>query len=292
VLFNKKSAKQFLVLSLFAHLVMLYIAMPEVGIKKYEASKPSILKLTIKSLQLAQDSKQIVQTEKSKNKELVKPTFLSEENNTFDRETKAAIVDKFNTAGKGVRTGDIAKQQVDASSKSKETKTKDISLADLSVSNKVGIDQIKPSPASAALGLENGHALSQGLSSNNDYMQDIPLGDFTKVNSQEFKFYGFYHRIREKLEQFWGRNIQEQAYKMFKQGRRIASDDTHITSLIITLNAVGEIENVQVKSTSGVSELDNVAIESFNQAGPFPNPPKEMLRNGKAQIEWGFVVNS
>ena len=49
---------------------------------------------------------------------------------------------------------------------------------------------------------------------------------------------------------------------------------------------------MHLKSTSGVEELDAAAIESFNKAGPFPNPPKEMLENGRAKIEWGFVVKT
>lgn len=70
-----------------------------------------------------------------------------------------------------------------------------------------------------------------------------------------------------------------------------ASEDL-ITSLQITLNEKGQIIGVKILGTSGVKELDDAAIESFNQAGPFPNPPKDLLVNGKAVIEWGFVVKS
>jgi outer membrane biosynthesis protein TonB len=44
--------------------------------------------------------------------------------------------------------------------------------------------------------------------------------------------------------------------------------------------------------TSGIKELDDAAIESFNDAGPFPNPPKGLVVDGKVTIEWGFVVKS
>ena len=65
-----------------------------------------------------------------------------------------------------------------------------------------------------------------------------------------------------------------------------------ITSLKIKLDSKGNIVNIFVKGTSGISELDDAAIESFNKAGPFPNPPSGMLQNGFALIEWGFVVKS
>jgi len=49
---------------------------------------------------------------------------------------------------------------------------------------------------------------------------------------------------------------------------------------------------VRIIGTSGIKELDDAAIESFNEAGPFPNPPKGMIRNGRVTLEWGFVVKS
>src|SRR5207237_747484 len=107
----------------------------------------------------------------------------------------------------------------------------------------------------------------------------------------EYKFYGFYHRIRQKLEQFWGKSIQEKSQLIFRSGRKIASAD-YITSLQVTLNAKGEIIGVKILGASGIKELDDAAVESFNEAGPFPNPPKELLVDGKATIEWGFVVKS
>ena len=60
----------------------------------------------------------------------------------------------------------------------------------------------------------------------------------------------------------------------------------------VLLDSKGNIVDVMIQSTSGISELDEAAVESFNQAGPFPNPPKGMIQNGRALIEWGFVVKS
>jgi TonB family protein len=141
-------------------------------------------------------------------------------------------------------------------------------------------------------GLENGDPLSEGFSASNDYVEEVQLGDFTHLNTVEYKFYGFYHRIRQKLEQFWGNSIQEKSLALFKSGRRMPASQDLVTNLQVTLNAKGEIIGVKILGASGVKELDDAAIESFNQAGPFPNPPKELLVNGKAVINWGFVVKS
>ena len=143
---------------------------------------------------------------------------------------------------------------------------------------------------STPLGLKTGEEGVIGLSANNDYIEDVPLGDMTSLNTVEYKYYGFYHRIRQKLEQYWGYTLRKKANAYMKSGRRIASNSNKITSLTITLDQKGKILDIFVKSTSGIREFDDAAVESFNQAGPFPNPPKGLMKNGKAILEWGFVV--
>jgi protein TonB len=230
--------------------------------------------------------KQIVQTQESELKKKAETAFLGEKDAYFDRQTVARIVDKFNNGGGSNANTGLG--QGDKTRTASKQSTKKISFKDIGL----GLNKITPQTASQEAQVVGGQrGAGRGVSSTNDYLEDVPLGDFTRLNTQEFKFYGFYHRIRSKLEQFWGRNIQEQAEKVFKQGRRIPASENHVTSLLIKLNSQGEIVNVKVRSTSGIKELDDAAVESFNQAGPFPNPPKEMLVNGLATIEWGFVVN-
>lgn len=245
--------------------------------------------------QKSKNAKQVAQTQQSKNNEIKKPRFLSNKNNTFDRETKSANNGKFQAAGQGRREA-LARRNIQISKKAKTEKLKKLKFSDLAFETSKEV-VIKKKKKIARLnetkkGLKNGRKTGVGLGQTNDFLDDIPLGDFTRLNSQEYEFYGFYHRIREKLEQFWGQNIQDKADKISKQGRSIASDSNLITGLTIMLNDSGEIVKIHLKSTSGVKELDDAAVQSFNQAGPFPNPPKGMLKQGTAIIEWGFVVNT
>lgn len=243
--------------------------------------------------QLQAHKKQIVQSEDSESKEKKDDAFLSDKDRSFDRQSVSKNIETFNKAAKGnasVTQKAMAKQAV----AKKKTTPKDLKLAD------IGLEAGNPEPFKAARapasetvkGMENGDPLSSGLSATNDYVEEMALGDFTHLNTVEYKFYGFYHRIRQKLEQFWGKSIHEKAHNLFRAGRRLPASENLITSLQVTLNAKGEIVSVKILGASGVKELDDAAIESFNQAGPFPNPPKELLVNGKATIDWGFVVKS
>jgi TonB family protein len=290
----KLDVSLFVGVSILAHAVLMAIYVPEVGI--YDALKNKDKPLKIKILnQFAQSKnkpKQVVETSENRNK--VKPRdakFLGKTNTNFERQTKAAKVGSFKRAGVGTKNGFKETASKQKAKKMNKTKKK-VRFSDLAMTDSFAPKKEYQASTGARLGLSNGDVKSKGLSQSSDYVKDIPLGDFTKLNTQEFEFYGFYHRIRQKLEQFWGRNLQSQADKIFKSGRSIASDKNHVTSLIISLDKSGDIIGVNIKSTSGVKELDDAAVDAFNDAGPFPNPPSKMIKNGVATIEWSFVVNS
>jgi protein TonB len=171
---------------------------------------------------------------------------------------------------------------------------KEMRLSDLGAFEK-GHDPLKNAAKNHSdkmLGKNIEAEVERGVSSTSDHLLDIPEGEVTNLNTVEYKYYGFFHRIKQKLEQFWGRSIQEKAEMLLSRGRTISVEDEHITALEITMNETGEILEIVIKGTSGVKELDDAAIESFNDAGPFPNPPKGLIKNGLVTIQWGFVVKT
>lgn len=294
---NQKLFKIFLISSIAFHLALLISKAPGIFLTDALDNKANEQIVRIKFLNnfKSKISQQIVQTENKMNNK-IKPldkAFLGKRNNKVDRQTKSASIGKFKSAGIGDKKGSKTRENIKkATSKSKAIKNLKFSDLAMQPSGFTTTKKAVKRTVQIAKGLKNGSKKSRGLGQTNDFIEDIPLGDFTKLNTQEFEFYGFYDRIRKKLEIFWGTNIQAQAEKMMKKGRSIASDTNHITSLEIFLNNKGEIVDVSVNSPSGVRELDNAAIRTFNQAGPFPNPPKGMLKQGKAKIKWSFVVNT
>lgn len=261
----------------------------------WTAPKPIKVKILDElAAQVQKNKTQIVQSEDSADKTKPKdPAFLSEKDRHFDRQTVSRNTDTFKEAAKGNSTV-TQKVQPLAQAQKKKAQMKDLKLSDIGMTAGDPMPkEVSRAPASETVkGMESGKPINEGFSATNDYVEEVALGDFTHLNTVEYKFYGFFHRIRQKLEQFWGKSIQEKAQALFKAGRRLPASDNLITSLQITLNEKGEIVKVKIIGSSGVRELDDAAVESFNQAGPFPNPPKDLLVNGKATIEWGFVVKS
>lgn len=257
-----------------------------------QSIKVKLVQEAVRELAQAQ-KRQIVQSEDSEVTEKKKEAFLSDKDRRFERETVAKNIDSFKQAALGDSTVTQINKAKSAQAK-KRANLKDLKLSDFGMEAGDPVPQkVSRAPASESKkGMKNGDPLSQGFSATNDYVEEVRLGDFTHLNTVEYKFYGFYHRIRQKLEQFWGKSIQEKAEQIFRSGRRLPASESLITSLQVTLNAKGEIIGVKILGASGVKELDDAAIESFNQAGPFPNPPKDLLVNGKVTIDWGFVVKS
>lgn len=130
------------------------------------------------------------------------------------------------------------------------------------------------------------------IARNNDYLPDVPLGDITQLNTVEYKYFGFYDRIRKQLEQYWENSLKNQEMQLIKDRRHIPRDQNLITSLIVAIDREGRILQIQIERTSGVQEFDRAAIDSFYKAGPFPNPPTGMIEDGHALLKWGFVVNT
>ncbi|MAW07917.1 MAG: hypothetical protein CME61_06510 [Halobacteriovoraceae bacterium] len=233
--------------------------------------------------------KQIVETNQKENKKKLdnaRDAFLSKNNSAVEKATVAKKIGKFNNMN-GSSSKTTASQR--------SQKRKSFSLSDLSLDKNL-VEKIK---LQKKVEVDNGrekkvvrNSGSLMQSATNDHIKNIPLGDITQLNTTEFKFYGFYHRIKQKLEQHWGNSLRQKAKDLYRSGRRISAQGEKLTALLVILDDKGNILKVKLKSTSGIQELDQAAVESFNKAGPFPNPPKEMLRAGKAFIEWGFVVKT
>ena len=264
-------------------------------------------------------NKQIVANELNGRNEKPKETrFAGEKDQSFDRQTIAATNGAFKAAGLGNKTAnpntnevnseEVSKKKSTSMIKSKPSTPKTLNLSELGNfkiskiedEEKMQAEMIKELnethaknvKKAAMLGSTEGNPEFAGLAQSNDFVEEVPLGEMTNLNTTEFKYYGFYSRIRQKLEQYWGNSIQSKAKGLYKSGRRIASSDNLITAVVVTLDDHGNIVEIKIEGTSGIRELDQAAIESFNKAGPFPNPPKGLLVGGRATIQWGFVVKS
>ena len=130
-------------------------------------------------------------------------------------------------------------------------------------------------------------------SRSDDYLKDVPTGLQTLLSTREFVFYAYYARIKEKIRQQWEPQVREKVKIVYRQGRNIASATDRITRVVVTLNAKGELMNVEVVTQSGMRHLDEAATGAFKAAAPFPNPPQGMIeQDGLIRIRWDFILEA
>ena len=277
---KKLSFKNFILASILAHItlvcLMLLTAQFEPTKNKSETIEIAFIDNEIVKNKIVKPTLIVESDSANANNELAENAkFLSEKNNTVKNETKAKSGDKFHNAKKS-----LMPVQNLPTTKPQLFENNFDAYSSLN----------KKSQQGQKLQQQN---TSSESSTTNDNLAKIENDLITRLNTKEYKYYGYYSRIKKQLNQWWVPKVQQKFTKILKQGRTIASDESKITKLVIVLNHTGHLLKVQVLAESGFKDLDDAAIEAFRSAAPFPNPPKGMVdRDGKVKIRWDCVVES
>lgn len=127
-----------------------------------------------------------------------------------------------------------------------------------------------------------GRSLGQGID------QDIEEGDGTFLNTKSWKYATYFNRIRESVGNAW-RPLKELDRRDPDRSLYLFKD--RLTVLSVTLDEKGALKDVKVVRSSNVDFLDRVAVEAFEQAQPFSNPPAGLV-NAQGEIRYvlGFEV--
>lgn len=149
-------------------------------------------------------------------------------------------------------------------------------------------NQYQPAAPESASGAGGGAQAS----ATDDHLR-APISLQTMLSTREFVYYSYYNRIKDKLRQTWEPKIKEKMERIFRQGRTIASSADKITKVVILLDPKGTLVRVQIVGASGVTDLDDAAVEAFRAAAPFPNPPKGIVEpDGLIRIRWDFILEA
>lgn len=132
----------------------------------------------------------------------------------------------------------------------------------------------------------------KGVSATDDFIQGVEIGPMTIINSQEFKYFSYYERIKEKVVENW-RPLIRKAIKKVKDAPKTYGELTigyKTTKLEITLNSKGDILKIEIKESSGIPAFDKSGEQAFRKAAPFSQPPKELIKDEIFIIRWDFIV--
>ncbi|MBI3295324.1 MAG: TonB family protein [Deltaproteobacteria bacterium] len=226
-------------------------------------------------------SKEIVESEEAGNREIdPEAKFLSDKNQRAEVESRAKEIGAFHekegdgTAGlmsRPAETGfppDVVDGEGEVAVSQQNKNWNALSLKDLSVGT----------------GGESAHNDSVG--------KEVGAGDRTVLSTREFRYFAYYQRIRDLLRQHWGPNVQAKLQKLWQMGKAVNAEEW-TTELHILLDGSGRVQKIAKVAGCGLSEIDSAAVEAFQRAGPFPNPPKGLLDDdGYVRINWSFILTT
>jgi TonB family protein len=248
--------------------------------KKIEASKKEAESL----------SKKVVQSNAGEETKKAAPdAFLGEKTRVVDRQTVSSkkltvmgVNAKPRLAAKPAKTQPTTEPSKDKGKESPKALSS-FGLPILPEARKAGAPEAfaKDEPRWANIGVQP-----------QDYVDGVKASDRTALNTREYAYFGYHQRIRQRLELQWTRMLKETLTKFYRGGRHLASETEYVTKVVVILNSQGEITKVKVIEMSGTQELDQVAVDAFNRAGPFPNPPNGLIRNGEVEVPWELRLRS
>ncbi len=123
-----------------------------------------------------------------------------------------------------------------------------------------------------------------------DYVENVPEGEGTFLNTKEFKYATFFIRVKDSVQDYWIENFRREYRRRDPTGRIFGARD-RITLLAIVLDDEGQLSSVRVAESSGLDFLDEAAVQAFRQAQPFPNPPQGIVESdGSIRFNFQFVV--
>jgi TonB family protein len=146
------------------------------------------------------------------------------------------------------------------------------------VTNKDGLQ--RPVPAS--------HKVSSVAGAPNNDRLDLPTADQLALNANKIRFANYLNRIRRLVNFYWSQNLHNLPPAALAQ----LSRPMYETAVFVILDDSGTLESIEVTHSSGSRYVDQAVLRAFNVAGPFPNPPAQLIaRDGRVYLpNFDFTV--
>ncbi len=145
------------------------------------------------------------------------------------------------------------------------------------ISNKEGL----AAPVLASSGVQDIRGAPQ-----NDLL-DEKLGPGVALNTREFLGADYINRIRRQVNFYWKQNLDNlpSTVRLGKPRFR--------TEVSVVLTGDGVLESIEVTASSDSTPIDDCVVDAFRIAGPYPNPPTQLVgRDGRVRLpDFEFTVN-
>jgi TonB family protein len=123
-----------------------------------------------------------------------------------------------------------------------------------------------------------------------DKLDDVEEGEGTFLNTKSWKYASYINRIAQAVHPFWDPNRAWHARD--PNGTRFTPRD-YSTLVVVKLDDHGSLKQAVVERSSGLDFLDSIAVQAFQRAQPFVNPPRGMAdERGEIVFAFGFTFEA
>lgn len=120
---------------------------------------------------------------------------------------------------------------------------------------------------------------------------DVPIGEMTALNTDQYLFYSFFARVQTQVYYRWEQRVRESISYVTRRGTLIPRKDTWTTQIEVVLDKDGYFEDYNIEIESGLKEFDEAAVYAFREGAPFLNPPEDLVKDGKLRLKYNLQVN-
>jgi TonB family protein len=114
--------------------------------------------------------------------------------------------------------------------------------------------------------------------------------DEAALNGKRWQRARYFKGMKEKVAGQWK---PAEAYQRYDPDGSVAAGKLLTTELEVTLSPDGSLDRVSVHRSAGLDLLDRTAVEAFQNAQPFGEPPCALLQDaGRIRFRFGFVFDT
>lgn len=127
-------------------------------------------------------------------------------------------------------------------------------------------------------------------SSQDSRLPDVLEGNKTLLSAREYAHWSYILRMKQKIGPIWKEDIHAKVRALHLIGRTLPKKE-YVVDLQALLTDSGAVQQIEVRNSSGWQLMDGAAIQAFEKASPFPNPPAALLGADKQLlVTWRFVL--
>ncbi len=122
-------------------------------------------------------------------------------------------------------------------------------------------------------------------------LEDIRVGSMTALNTDQYIYSSFFNRVNDLVYFPWSSMVRNSQERVAQRLYNKTTLTRWVTQIEIWIKPNGEFHSTHLMKESGIPEFDRSAVLAFQQAGLFPNPPKEMVEeDGLIHLKYSLTV--